>query len=224
MARVDSKPDQKVFDEYGLRGFPTTLLIDHDGSVLWGKETFWRPSDKNALESGLMAVERLFKLRTKVAERPDDLALRANLTLLDGLFKPQTADLQAMEAASKLDGIDPDLRDRFQKMAKRLPFQQVFESYRVGYRATGDKAERERLRTVAVKKSYQLLCRDITIEDPGDSLFRPYWALAFDGAIAAADLVQARRAFDVYLDEFGEGDRYIQEWRVKLEALKAKGT
>lgn len=224
MARVDSKPDQDVFDKYGLRGFPTTLLIDHDGSVLWGKETYWRPSDQNALDNGLKAVERLFKLRKKVAERPDDAALRGNLTLLDGIFKPKTADLKAMEAASKLDGIDPDLRDRFQKLAKRLPFQQVFENYRVGYRATGDKAERDRLRTVAVKETYQLLCRDVTIEDRSDSLFRPYWALAFDGAIAAADLVQARRAFDVYLDEFGEGDRYIEEWRQKMAALKAKGT
>jgi len=224
MARVDDKPDQEVFEHYGLRGFPTTLLIDHDGSVLWGKENFFRPSTASALDSALQAVEPLFKLRRKVADRPDDPILAANLILLEGVLKPAKADLAALEAASQVEGVDADYRDRFQKMAKRLPFQQIFESYRDRYRATPEKAERDRLRTIAVTSTYKLLCKGVTIDDSGDELFRAYWALAFDGAIAAADLVRARRAFDTYREEFGEVDRYVGEWRVKIKELEAKGT
>ena len=224
MAHLDNKPDQGVFGDYGLRGFPTMLILDHDGEVLYGKDTPFRASNRPALHRALNTVSALFVAR-RAAAAPDATALdKARLVLLEGLRKPATADFDAMEKASKVEGMDPKLCAEFNEMRKRGPFLIIFRAYKAKYDgAKNDVTAKIKARQEALAQTYRIYKKGHTIDNPSDDLHRPFWILAFDGAAAEKDHEHAERAYNVFKQVYQDDVKYrshVTKMKKKLETMR----
>ncbi|MGE4618475.1 MAG: hypothetical protein AAEJ04_01555 [Planctomycetota bacterium] len=218
-AQLDNKPDQEMMSAYDLRGFPSFVFLDTDGVLLFGKEPYWRPDSPVALEDGLGEVEAIFQLRKRVAENPDDEIARARLTLIEGLLNPARANAIAMEEAAAVEGVPVELVDQWRASRMKIRFLSVFEPYRIAYREDRDDKLEKRAR--AVTFCYQMIRAGERVSAEED-WFRPFWILAFDGALEASDKVHAMICFEAYTKAYGHQDRYVKTMESKIQVLEAE--
>lgn len=222
MAHLDDKPDQEVFGEYGLRGFPTVLILDYDGAVLHGAEDYFRPTNKKSLDTALKKVSTLFDARSRAAKPNATELEKARLVLLEGLRKPAKADFEAMQKAAEVKGMDAELVAEFKVMQKRGPFMVIFRAYRAKYDgAKNDIAAKVQARQEALAKTYEIFKKGHVIEDPNDELHRSFWILAFDGAAAKKDLKLAERAYRSFKSVYANDAKY-KSHVVKMEKKLAQ--
>ncbi len=215
-AMLDEKPDQGMLSQYGLGGYPSFIFLDTDGVLLYGKEPYWRPDSKLSLELGLGEVESIFKLRKRVAEFPEDLVARAHLTLIEGLLNPARANIIAMDEAAKVDGVPADLVGEWRASRATIRFLAVFDPYRTAYKQGSE--DREEKRTKAMTICYQMVKDGDGLPEDNEG-FRPFWVLAFDGAIEAGDEKIAMACLEEYKDAYGIQDRYLKKMKEKCEKL-----
>lgn len=215
-AMLDGKPDQGMLSNYDLRGYPSFIFLDTDGVLLYGKEPYWRPDSKLSLEQGLGEVESIFKLRKRVEEFPQDLVARAHLTLIEGLLNPARANIVAMDEAAKVDGVPADLVGKWRASRLTIRFLAVFEPYRAAYRQGSE--DREEKRTKVITACYQMVKNGDRLPEESEE-FRPFWVLAFDGAVDAGDEKIAMVCLEAYEDAYGVQDRYLKKMKEKCEKL-----
>ncbi|MCA8962304.1 MAG: hypothetical protein KDC38_17385 [Planctomycetes bacterium] len=212
-----------MFGHYGLRGFPTMLILDSDGEVLHGKAVGFRASNERALRDGLARVEPLFAARRAAASAEATELDRARLALIEGLRKPSKADFDAMERAAKVKGIDPELVAEFEPIRLRGPYALIYGAYTAKARNAGkDRSAKLEARQEAIAKTYAIYQRGHTIDDRSSDLHRSFWILAFDGAIEARNRGLAERAFEEYRATYGEHPTYkthVEPMKAKLEKL-----
>ncbi|PCJ09851.1 MAG: hypothetical protein COB10_11325 [Planctomycetota bacterium] len=220
-AMLDEKPDQGMLSQYGLGGYPSFIFLDTDGVLLYGKEPYWRPDSKLSLELGLGEVESIFKLRKRVAEFPEDLVARAHLTLIEGLLNPARANIVAMGEAAKVEGVPADLVEKWRASRATIRFLAVFDPYRTAYKQGSE--DREEKRTKAITTCYQMVKAGDRLDEEAEG-FRPFWVLAFDGAIAAGDEKIAHICLEVYEDAYGVQDRYLKKMREKCKDMARGNT
>lgn len=218
-ARLDNKPDQEMMSAYDLRGFPSFIFLDTDGVLLFGKEPYWRPDSPEALEDGLGEVETIFQLRKHVDENPEDQVARARLTLIEGFLNPERANAVAMEEAASVKGVPAELVRQWNASRLAIHFLTVFEPYRIAYRE--DLEDKEQKRAKVVTFCYEAVKSGEVMEE-SQEWFRPFWILAFDGAIEARDEKVARTSLQAYEDAYGVQDRYWRKMNKDLDELAGK--
>ena len=219
-ALLPDKPDQQMLETYGLRGFPSFLILDAEGQVLFGKETYWRPDNPGSLETGLTEVETIFRLRRKVASDPDDALAKAHLTLLLGFLNLEQCSFEAMEAAIQVEGIPAELVGRWLREKARIRFLEVFVPYRSAFTSGAEKVEIQKLRRVAIDRAYSMVCENQVLTE-SDAEFRGFWVLAFDGAIEASNRKVAAECLKVYQEAYGWADRFVSGMAERLDKLPA---
>ncbi|MAW77907.1 MAG: hypothetical protein VYD70_05025 [Planctomycetota bacterium] len=215
-AMLDDKPDQDMMSAYGLRGYPSFIFLDTDGVLLFGKEPYWRPDSLLSLEEGLGEVESIFQLRKHVAKNPEDLAARARLILIEGFLNPASANAAAMEVAAAVEGVPVELVEKWKASRLVIRFLGVFEPYRIAYREKQEDKEQKRAEAVA---ACYLMVKEGKRMPEEEEWFRPFWVLAFDGAIDESNEEIAQSCIAAYEDAFGVQDRYLKKMRKKLEDL-----
>jgi len=207
-----------MMQTYELRGFPTFLIMDAEGQVLFGKEPYWRPDTPENLEAGLAEVETIFLLKKKVKDNPEDALSKAHLTLILGLLNPESCSLEEMEAAIQVEGVPAELVGRWLREKARIRFLDAFTPYRLAYSEGAEKEEVQKLRQVAVERAYSMV-RDNQRLSESDPEFRAFWVLAFDGAIEAKDRKTATACLSAYTDAHGRADRFVRGMIDRLEKL-----
>jgi hypothetical protein len=217
-AQLPEKPDQEMMNRYGLRGFPSFLILDSEGTILFGKEPYWRPDSPENLESGLAEVETLFRLKKRVKENPEDRIAKAHLTLILGLMNPDQSSLKEMEAASKVEGVPADVIGRWLRERTRIRFLEVFGPYRNAFAEGAEKDELARLRKKAMERAFSMAGSGEVI-DALDPDFRAFWVLAFDGAMAARDRRVGELCLKTYVDTYGPSDRFVRGMKERLAEL-----
>ena len=233
-ANIDGKPDQKLFSKYDLKGWPSVLLLDYDGTVLYGpfvddnnKKAF-RPTHSEVMTVALNKIAPLFMVRAKVAKlKPGEAGwdvLRAELVLREALVKPGRYDYDAVVTASKVPGLDPELVRQALDLGARVPFQRVYETYEKEYYGSPNLREQRRARKKAMEATYALYKRGLVIEDRHDDLHHRFWLLAIDGALAAKDIKLAGEGIATYERIYGKspaGKREAEKRKKSLRKLEA---
>ena len=217
-ARLSEKPDQQMLEKYGLRGFPSFLILDAEGQVLFGKEPYWRPDSPENLESGLSEVETIFRLKKMVSENPEDVTAKAELTLILGLLNPNQCSFSEMEAALQVKGVPAELVGRWLRERTKIRFLEAFSPYRQAFSTRAEKEEIAKLRAAAVRRAFTMVREGETLSEM-DPDFRAFWVLAFDGAVAAQDRPVATRCLKAYSDAFGPSDRFVSGMKERLDQL-----
>lgn len=220
MARLDDKPDQKVFYDYGLQGFPTILVLDHDGEVLYGKRTYFRPDSPRALAEALDHVAPLFAARAVLAKKDATPVERANAKMRIALVKPGSIEWKEVLAAAEVDGVDPKLAREVVRLQKRYPFETLWNDYRQDWEGNqGEPKKRAEIRQKAQEATYRLYRDGKGIEDPTDELYFPFVVLAFDGAILSSDKETAAKLLESFEELYPNRTSLIETMKAKLEAL-----
>lgn len=220
MARIDDKPDQKVFYDYGLRGFPTVLVLDHDGEVLYGKRTDFLPRTPEALTEALDHVAPLFAARAVLATADATPVERANAKMRIALVKPGAIEWKEVRAAAEVDGVDPKLAREVVRLEKRYPFETLWNDYRRDWEGnSGEPKKRAEIRRKAQEATYRLSLDGKGIEDPTDELYFPFVVLAFDGAILSNDESTATKLLRSFEELYPNRTSLIETMKAKLEAL-----
>lgn len=217
-ARLPEKPDQQMMTQFGLRGFPTFLILDSEGQILFGKEPYWRPDSPENLEAGLAEVETIFRLKKRVSENPEDKLSKAHLTLILGLLNPDQCSVAEMEAACKVEGVPAEVVGRWLRERSRIRFLEAFGPYRNAFSTGAEKEELARLRKAAMERAFTMV-RDGDSIGEDDPDFRAFWVLAFDGAMEAKDRRVATRCLKTYTDVFGVADRFVKGMKERLAEL-----
>ena len=220
-ASLEDKPDQKMMDRYGLRGFPSFLILDAEGAMLFGKEPYWRPDTPENLDYGIAQVEPLLKLKKRVLENPKYRVAKAHLTLLMGLLDPGQANFEEMEAATQMKGVPAEVIGRWLRERVSIKFLEVFGPYRMAFSDRESKEVVLNLRQKAMDRAHQMVVAGERL-DAEDINFRAFWVLAFDGAIHAENVESAGVCLKVYTETFGAQDRFLKEMREKYLKLGEK--
>ncbi len=217
-ARLPEKPDQQMLAKYGLRGFPSFLILDAEGQILFGKEPYWRPDSPENLEAGLSEVETIFRLKKLVSENPEDATAKAHLTLILGLLNPDECSVSEMEAAIQVEGVPAELVGRWLRERTKIRFLEAFSPYRNAFSEGAEKEEIAKLRAAAVSRAYAMASAGETLSEM-DPDFRAFWVLAFDGAVEALDRAVATRCLKAYSEAFGGADRFVSGMKERLDKL-----
>jgi len=213
-ARLDDRPDQTRFEEYGLRGFPSFLFLDSSGTLLHGKEPYWRPDSPQELQAGLEEVEFYYALLKKVKDDPDDRVASASLTLWQGILNPIAADVTEMDAAMRVEGVDGDLIEKWKLLRTDTRFLVFFDPYREAFRNKSD--DRQKFRKAAIEGSYAMWKEGVR---PTDEWIRPFVVLSFDGAVEAKDVKVAGECVEQYEELYGLIDRFLKTMKARYEVL-----
>jgi hypothetical protein len=221
-SRLPSTPDPNLLQSMGGRGFPYFVILDPDGErVVPGKAyPQFRPMNAAGTEAALSGVVELIRARVRAEREPDSPALAANRKLLERLLIDGKVSDIAAEAATKVEGVDPILAQRFraQEVIVRYTFsvRPLERDDQEGRRAAFESAAREML---------ELHRSGPSLLDPSLRIFSDYCRLVFTGALLAGDVAVAEKTLGEYRRRFGSTGQMrerIDRMQLDLESLKKR--
>jgi len=103
-ARTPAVPDQGMYKEKGGRGFPYCTIMNAAGEVIWEV----RPTSEAVVAKGFANANMLVKLQAALSQKPDDQALEASASLLEGIGRSQrkAPAMSDMEEWGNVKGVD----------------------------------------------------------------------------------------------------------------------
>ena len=191
MARLDDKPDQGVFEKYGLRGFPTVMMLDSKGEKLLD----FRPSTEGETLAAIEDASVLQRSAAALAANPNDAVATAELKIVQALRGTEDVSAEDLKAAAMVSGVADTLKKRAEEHLARKPVldavKNCLESMQKA--APGD---REALGKEMGNKLYEMCKSGAVAPEVGSMEWFYYWMLVTEGALANKDKETGMKALD----------------------------
>ena len=219
---VEGTPDQELLAAKGANSFPTLLFLEPETGAVLGPA--WRPGDEQAVRDefakATAEAAALKQLQRDAAAKPDDKQLQAALKLKLALMYAAPAPLAELAELAKTEGLDPELKARFDTWYAVQRFHQAMEE--VAAKKPQTRSEHADLAEVAL---YGLLKDGVSLpHDDENAEF--FYDFALNGAVKQGDRAVAEQAYAGYekvLKRIAElAPQYQDEIKKALEEAKAR--